>query len=84
VNITVLGIGNILLSDDGVGVHVINRLKAEYEFPEHVRLMDGGTKGLDLLPYLEECDKILIIDAANFKKDPGTIDSIEDDRIPVF
>jgi hydrogenase maturation protease len=84
VNITVLGIGNILLSDDGVGVHVINRLKAEYEFPEHVRLMDGGTKGLDLLPYLEECDKILIIDAANFKKDPGTIDSIEDDRIPGF
>ncbi|HDH50257.1 MAG TPA: hydrogenase maturation protease, partial [Nitrospirae bacterium] len=59
--ITVLGIGNLLLSDDGVGVHALNRLKNDYEFPEYVRLIDGGTKGLDLLPLFEKQDKVLII-----------------------
>ncbi len=82
--IAVFGIGNILLSDDGVGVHAINRLRDKYEFPESVRLIDGGTKGLDLLPFFEGNDKVLIIDAANFKKGPGTIDTIEGDRIPAF
>ncbi len=83
-NIVVLGIGNILLSDDGVGVHAVNRLRDEYKFPENVRLIDGGTKGLDLLPFFEGTDKVLIIDAANFKKEPGTIDTVEGDRIPSF
>lgn len=83
-NIAILGIGNMLLRDDGVGVHVINKLRDEYEFPESVRLIDGGTKGLDLLPFLEGNNKVLIIDAANFKNEPGTIDTIEGDKIPSF
>lgn len=83
-NIAVFGIGNILLSDDGVGVHAINRLQSDYEFPDTVELIDGGTKGLDLMPLFEGRDKILIIDAANFKKEPGTIDTIEGDKIPGF
>jgi len=84
VNIAVFGIGNILLSDDGIGVHAINRLREEYTFPDSVELIDGGTKGLDLLPLFENRDKILIIDAANFRKEPGTIDMIEGDNIPSF
>jgi len=83
-NIAVLGIGNLLLSDDGVGVHVIKKLQDEYEFPKSVELIDGGTKGLDLLPLFEGKDKILIVDAANFKKEPGTIDTVEGDKIPAF
>ena len=83
-NIAVFGIGNILLSDDGVGVHAVNRLKNEYEFPEHVEIIDGGTKGLDLLPLFENRDNVLIIDAANFKKEPGTIDTVVGDKIPAF
>ncbi len=83
-NIAVFGLGNILLSDDGVGVHAINRMKNEYEFPESVALIDGGTKGLDLLPLFENRDKVLIIDAANFKKEPGAIDTVEGDKIPAF
>jgi hydrogenase maturation protease len=83
-NIAVFGIGNLLLSDDGVGVHVIERLRSEYEFPESVELIDGGTKGLDLLPLFEGRDKVLIIDAANFRKEPGAIDMIEGDSIPAF
>lgn len=83
-NIAVFGIGNILLSDDGVGVHILNRLKTEYDLPENVELIDGGTKGLDLLPLLENRDKVLFVDAANFKKEPGTIDSVMNDKIPSF
>lgn len=83
-NIAVFGIGNILLSDDGVGVHAINKLKEEYTFPSSVELIDGGTKGLDLLPLFEGRDKVLIIDAANFRKEAGTIDIVEGDRIPAF
>ncbi|MBI5099468.1 MAG: HyaD/HybD family hydrogenase maturation endopeptidase [Nitrospirae bacterium] len=83
-NIAVFGIGNILLSDDGVGVHAINKLKNEYEFPSSVELIDGGTKGLDLLPLLEGRDKVLFVDAANFKKEPGTVDTVIGDNIPAF
>lgn len=83
-NIAILGIGNILLSDEGIGVHAINKLKDEYEFPEYVKLIDGGTMGLDLLPFFEGNDKVLIIDAVNFRKEPGTIDIIEGDKIPGF
>ena len=83
-DIAVFGIGNILLSDDGVGVHVLNKLKKEYDLPGYVELIDGGTKGLDLLPLLEDRDKVLIIDAANFKKEPGTIGTVEGDKIPAF
>lgn len=83
-NIAVFGIGNILLSDDGVGVHAVNRLANEYDLPEGVEIIDGGTKGLDLLPLFENRDKVLIIDAANFKKEPGTIDIVVGDKIPAF
>lgn len=83
-NIAVFGIGNILLSDDGVGVHVLHKLTGDYKFPDSVDLIDGGTKGLDLLPIFENRDRVLIIDAANFRKEPGTIDTVEGDNIPAF
>ena len=47
-------------------------------------MIDGGTKGLDLLPFIEGSDRLLIIDAANFKKEPGTIDTVIGDKIPAF
>jgi len=83
-NIAVFGIGNLLLSDDGAGIHAIHKLIHDFEFPDTVELIDGGTKGLDLLPLFENRDKVLIIDAANFKKEPGTIDTVEGDKIPAF
>jgi hydrogenase maturation protease len=83
-NIAILGIGNVLLMDEGVGVHIINKLREEYKFPKYVKLIDGGTMGLDLLPFFEGNDKVLIIDAVDFKKDPGTIDSLTGDEIPRF
>ncbi|MBI4690298.1 MAG: HyaD/HybD family hydrogenase maturation endopeptidase [Nitrospirae bacterium] len=82
--ILILGLGNILLKDEGVGVHAVEALKEGYDFPENVRLIDGGTMGLDLLPFIEGKDKVLIIDAADFKEKAGTIKSIEGNNIPAF
>ncbi len=80
----VLGLGNILLGDEGVGVRVVERLLGQYEFPEGVRVMDGGTLGLDLLPYLEEASRLLVIDAVQARKAPGTLVRMAGDEIPVF
>ncbi|MEK6737867.1 MAG: HyaD/HybD family hydrogenase maturation endopeptidase [Planctomycetota bacterium] len=82
--IAILGIGNILLRDEGVGVHAVNALKERYVFSADVELIDGGTMGLDLLPFIEGKDKVLIIDAADFGEKPGIIKTIEGKDIPAF
>lgn len=79
-----MGLGNILLRDEGIGVHIIKTLIESYDVPENVHLIDGGTMGLDLLPFIEGMDKVLIIDAVNLDKEPGTIEIIENDDIPSF
>jgi hydrogenase maturation protease len=78
----VLGLGNILLTDDGVGVRVIERLLARYEFPGDVEVLDGGTLGLDLLPYVERADRLLVVDAVEIGADPGTLIRLAGDDIP--
>ncbi len=80
----ILGVGNLLTGDDGVGVHVIKELKERYRFPDSVRLIDGGTMGLDLLPFLEDIERLIIIDAVDLKKPPGTIKLIDGDSIPAI
>ena len=80
----VLGLGNILLGDEGLGVRVIEHLVARYDFPEGVRVVDGGTLGLDLLPYLEDAARLVVIDAVQARKPPGTLVRLEGDEIPVF
>lgn len=68
----VLGIGNVLRKDDGAGIRVIELLQ-ERGLPESVRLLDGGTAGLDLLPYLEGADRIIVVDALLSGDPAGTI-----------
>ena len=68
----VLGIGNVLRKDDGVGIRVVELLR-ERDLPDHVLLLDGGTAGLDLLPYLEGVGRIIIVDAHLSDAAPGTI-----------
>jgi len=82
--ILVLGLGNLLLQDEGVGVRVIERLRARYAFPDHVIVLDGGTLGLDLLPYIEEASHLVIVDAVNAGKEPGTLVRLVNDEIPAF
>ena len=80
----VLGLGNILLADEGVGVRVVERLLEQYDFPEGVRVMDGGTLGLDLLPYLEDASRLLVVDSVQARKPAGTLVRLAGDEIPIF
>ncbi len=78
----VIGLGNILLKDEGVGVHAVNALKESCSFSPEVEIIDGGTLGLDLLPLIEGKDRLILIDAVDFKKEPGFIGVLEDEEIP--
>lgn len=80
--ILVLGIGNILWADEGFGVRVIEMLDARYEMPDHVEILDGGTQGLYLLPYLEDASGVLIVDAIDYGLPPGTMRVLADDEVP--
>lgn len=80
----ILGVGNLLLSDDGVGVRVVERLERARALPEGVQTLDGGTCGLDLMQYLEGVDQLVVVDAANFGQPPGTIQRLEGDAVPAF
>lgn len=71
--IGVLGIGNVLMGDDGVGPYAVKLLEARYEFPENVVLEDLGTPGLGITAAFAEYDAILLIDAVNAKKKPGEV-----------
>ena len=81
-NILVLGLGNALMSDDSIGVRAVERLQQEYRFPEGVKVVDGGTLGLDLLPFIEETDQLLIIDALEMKAEPGSVFRLEGEEVP--
>ena len=72
--IIVLGIGSILMSDEGVGVRVVEKLQEEYSFPPNVEIYDGGTTGMHgLMPLIEEADHLVVIDAVNGPGEAGTI-----------
>lgn len=80
----ILGVGNLLLSDEGVGLRVVEHLVETYDLPEGVRILDGGTLGLDLLYYLEGVENLLIVDAVEMGKEPGTLLRLEGDEVPSY
>ena len=82
IKISLIGLGNLLLGDEGVGIHAVEALKKKYDFPEEVRLLDGGTLGLDLLHLIEGMDRVLFVDAVEFKEQAGTIAVIEGEGLP--
>ena len=71
-NILILGIGNLLLRDEGVGIHVVQKMK-EMELPPGIEVMDGGTMGLNLLYYIENRDRVIVVDTVIVGDPPGTI-----------
>jgi hydrogenase maturation protease len=79
--IRVLGLGNVLMSDDGFGPYVIRVLDAEYEFPENVEIVDVGTPGLDLTPFLLDADAVVFIDTVKSAGAPGDIRTYDRDQI---
>jgi hydrogenase maturation protease len=69
----VLGLGNLVHSDDGLGVHAIHRLQEDSRVPAGVVLLDGGTQGLSLIPHISGFPRLLVIDAIDVGEAPGTV-----------
>ena len=80
-SILVLGLGNILLSDEGVGVRIVEALDAAHELPAEVEVLDGGTSGMDLLDLVAERDCLIVADAINADQPAGNVIRLEDDDI---
>lgn len=71
--IAVMGLGNLVHTDDGVGVHAIRQLQLDPRVPPGVVLLDGGTLGLSLIPHISGFKKLLVIDAVDAGEQPGTV-----------
>ncbi len=80
-NILILGVGNILLGDEGVGVHTVRVLQNGYDFAPNVRLMDGGTLGISLMEYIAESDFLIVLDAVRGGGAPGAVYRLEDEGL---
>lgn len=83
-NILILGVGNLLLSDESVGVHLVRQLEEEYQFPNGVELVDGGTAGMELLEFIANREHVIIIDAVLTGDKPGTVVNLKDDEVPAL
>ena len=81
-DILILGIGNVLLTDEGVGVRALKELERRYIYPENVELLDGGTAGIELLRHIRNRDYLIIIDAMKWNQKPGTVARVEGDDVP--
>ncbi len=79
--VVVLGIGNLLLSDEGFGVQVVKILQQHYQLPPGVSAVDGGTLGWELVPVLEDARSLIIIDAILGNQPPGTIYRFDQDEV---
>lgn len=82
--ITVLGIGNILMQDEGFGVRVVEQLLRQYSFPSNVQVLDGGTLGMELLRFLIGTDKLILVDAVSGNLSPGSIYQFHNDEVKAY
>lgn len=80
--VLILGVGNVLLTDEGVGVRTLKELERRYAFSCDVELLDGGTAGIELLRHIQDRDHIFIIDAMKCGQPPGTVVRVEGNDVP--
>jgi hydrogenase maturation protease len=78
----VLGLGNVLLQDDGLGIAAVSGLIDRFDPSDGVRVLDGGTLGLALLPYFEDADRVILVDAVRASGAPGTFVRLSGDAVP--
>ena len=81
VDLLVLGLGNLLCGDDGAGVAAVSRLRETFGAPPGVEVLDGGTLGLSLLPYLQRARRAILVDAVRTSDPPGTLVRLEGDDV---
>jgi hydrogenase maturation protease len=79
----VIGLGNPLMGDDGVGLAALERLRAEWGL-DGVELVDGATWGLSLLPVIEDAERLVLVDAIAANGAPGDIIELSRDRLPIY
>jgi hydrogenase maturation protease len=84
VKAVVLGIGNTILTDEGVGVRAAEALQERYELPDTVEIIDGGTSGMELLGPLSGTDVLVVLDAVKAGHAPGTVVRLGGSEVPVF
>lgn len=82
--ILILGIGNILLGDEGVGVRVVEELERRYRLPPDVVALDGGTSGMDLLNPIAEAGVLIVADAVRTGNPPGSVIRLDGNDVPAF
>ena len=82
--VVVIGLGNPIMGDDGLGLAVLEHLQSAYAFPPQVELVDGGTWGMNLLPVIEDADELILIDAINAGVPPGTFVRLEHHQLPRY
>jgi hydrogenase maturation protease len=70
--IGIFGVGNLILRDEGFGVHTVQYLEKNYNFPDNIEIHDIGTAGIYMSPFLEECDPVLIVDVVDTAGEPGS------------
>lgn len=80
----ILGIGNTLLTDEGVGIHALNLLRTSYPDLPDVAYIDGGTLSFTLAAYIEDCDKLIVLDAAELNAPPGTVKTMLGKEMDAF
>ena len=71
--VLVMGVGNTLMQDDGIGVHITELFKSEHPSDPNFSILDGGTIGLSLLPEIEDADAVIIVDASEIGERPGSM-----------
>lgn len=82
--VVILGIGNTILSDEGVGVHAAAALARDHVLPEGVQVIDGGTAGMELLEPLADADLLVVLDAVKARRAPGSLVCLTGAEVPVF
>jgi hydrogenase maturation protease len=78
----VLGVGNPLMGDDGLGLAALERLRAEFVFDPPVEFVDGGTDGVRLLPVVEDAGRLLVLDAVRTGAEPGALVTLHAEDLP--
>lgn len=82
--VLVLGMGNLLLEDEGLGIRALELLQKNYRLPPEVELLDGGTTGMGLLDDVSGREHLLVIDAVQTGDPPGTLVRLANDQVPVY
>jgi len=80
----ILGVGNLLNRDEGVGIHAVRALQAQNTLGAEWEIVDGGTLGLNLLPLVEEASHLIVLDAMDARRAPGTLIELSRDEVPLF